>query len=389
MANIIITRGTGTGGVGADARKYDVSDKLYLVDPDYATLAFFARKLNKQKVTDPEFRWFDKTQPSRADAVNYSTNYTSGATSVVVDDGTKFRIGDVVKDISTGEQLRVTNVSSNTLTVLRGWGTTSAATLTDNDVLVVIGNAQEEGAAIGAPKTTQIVKRVNYTQIFREPFSVTGTADSTELYAEASDLATLRREHLQIHMKDIERAFLFGEKKEDTSNGTHPIRSTGGLRSFISTNVKDASGTFTESEHEEWVADVFENGGDKKMGFYSPLVASAVNSWAKGKLQMFPKDKTYGIAVTNYLSIHGEISFVVEKLLAENTTWAGYSFIVDMPLIGYRYLAGNGKSRDTQLLKNRQTAGTDEMKEEYLSEIGLWLALENRHGFLYGVTSYS
>jgi len=384
----LVSGARGTNSVGTGVRKYDHSDKLFLIDPDYAILAFFARKLNKKGVIDPEFRWFDKAQPSKFDAVNYSTGYTAGDTNVIVDDGTKFRAGDVLMNVTSGEHLRVTVVTTNTLTVSRGYGSTSATTIADDAVLVILGNSNAEGASKRTALSSQKTKRTNYTQILREPFDVTGTLDSTEEYGEADDMAQLRKEHLQIHMKDIERSFIFGEAKEDLT-GAQPIRTTGGLRSFLSTNVTNASGTLTEAEFEGWVEDIFAAGGDKKMGFLSPLIASGVNSWAKSALQMFPKDKTYGIAVTKYLSIHGELDFVVEKMFSENTTFNGYGFAVDMELVGYRYLNGNGKSRDTKLRKSIQAPDADEIVDEYLSELGFWLALENRHGYLYGVTSYS
>lgn len=385
MGNISGMRGT--ENINQDTRKYDISDKLWMVDADYATLAFFVRKLNKQKTIDTEYRWFEKTSPSRFDAVNYVSGYTAGDTSFLVDDGTKFRIGMVVQDVATGEQMRVTGVSSNTLSVSRGWGTTPATSLTNNDVIVILGNANAEGASTPTALTSTPVKKVNYTQIFREPIDVTETEDATELYAGGNDMAQLRREHLQLHMKDIERAFFFGEPKEDT-DGAQPIRSTGGLRYWISTNVATQT-DLTNAEFEAWISDVFKKGGDKKIGFLSPLIASAVNSWAVGKLQMFPKDKTFGIAIANYLSIHGELNFVVEKLFAENSTYNGYAFAVDMERVAYRYLAGNGKNRDTKLLKNRQAPGDDKLIEEYLSEIGFQLATEDRHGFLKGVATYS
>lgn len=368
-------------------RKYDHADKLYLVDPDYAVLAFFARKLNKQGVKDPEYRWFDKALPSNSDAVNWGTNYTAGDTEITVDDGSKFRAGDILMSMTSGEHIHVDSVASNVLTVDRGYGTTAAGNILDNCVVVKIGNANAEGAGIRAALTNQKTKRTNYTQIFREPINVSETLASTEVYGGADDLAGLRRDALQVHLKDIERAFMFGEAKEDVTGD--PLRTTAGLKSFLSTNVTNVGGAMTEAVFEGWIEDIFTNGGDKKMGFLSPLIASGVNSWAKGKLQMFPKDKTYGISISKYLSIHGELDFVVEKMFAENATWNGYGFAVDMPLVGYRYLNGNGRSRDMKLLKDRQAAGEDEIKEEYLSEIGFWLALENRHGFLYGVTSYS
>lgn len=383
----LISGARGTENINQDRRKYDVSDELWSTDPNYAVLAFFARKLGKKVTIDPEFRWFEKTEPSKFDAVNYATGYTSGATSFVVDDGTKFRIGDVIQDVATGEQMRVTGVSSNTLTVDRGWGTTSAGSLTNNDVIVILGNANAENATLRTRLSSQADKKFNYTQIFREPFEVTGTEDATEIYAGGNDLAKLRLEHLNIHMKDIERSFFFGEKKEDTS-GSQPIRATGGVRNFLSTNVTTQA-DITNAEFEDWISDIFAKGGDKKMGFLSPLIASAVNSWALGKLQMFPKDKTYGIAVSRYLSIHGELDFVVQKLFSENATYNGYAFAIDMERVMYRYLGGNSKNRDTKLLKDRQANDQDGVIEEYLTEAGLMLIDEARHGFLKGVTSYS
>lgn len=389
MSNISGVRAT--ENINQDRRKYDVSDKLWYLDADIAVLAFFARKLSKKGVIDPEFRWFEKSSPARYTAVNLVTGYTSGATEIAVDDGTIFKAGMVIQDVSTGEQMRVTVVTTNTLTVSRGWGTTSATTVSDNEVIVILGNANAEGASLPVAVTSQVTKVVNYTQIFREVIDVTGTEESTEVYAGPSDISELRREHLALHMKDIERAFLFGQPKEDTSTvGTNgPIRATGGAKYFISTNKTDAGGTLTEAEFETWIRSAFSKGGEKRMGLLSPLVASAVNSWAQGKLVMYPKDKTYGIAITQYLSIHGILDFVIERMFAENTTWNGYSFAFDMANVGYRFLNGNGKSRDTKLLKDRQTAGSDKLSEEYLTEAGLFFADEARHAFLYGVTSYS
>lgn len=392
MSNISGTRAT--ENINQDRRKYDVSDKLWLLDADAAVLAFFARKLNKKAVVDPEFRWFEKSSPARYSAANYSTGYTAGETAITVDDGTVYKAGQVVQDVVTGEQMRVVSVTKNAVTFTRGWGTTSATTVSDNDTLVIIGNANAEGASFPTPLTSQVTKVYNYTQIFREPLTVTGTQDSTDIYAGGNDLNELRREHLRLHLLDLERQFLFGEKKEDVSTvgaTSGPIRSTGGAKEFISTNVSNigTTGILTEALFETWIQNIFTKGGDKRLGLLSPLTASAVNSWAKSDLTMYPKDKTYGIAISSYLSIHGQLDFVVERLFAENSTWAGYNFAFDMANIGYRYLSANGKNRDTKLLKDRQTAGSDLVSEEYMTEAGLFLADEARHGFMYNVKSYT
>jgi hypothetical protein len=61
---------------------------------------------------------------------------TAAATSVVVDDGTYFRAGDIIEFQANGEQCYVLSVATHTLTVIRGWGNTTAAIQDDNAVIL-------------------------------------------------------------------------------------------------------------------------------------------------------------------------------------------------------------------------------------------------------------
>jgi len=55
---------------------------------------------------------------------------STSATSVVVDDGTDFEVGQNIKVDS--EEMTITNISTHTLTVVRGVNSTTAATHSDN-----------------------------------------------------------------------------------------------------------------------------------------------------------------------------------------------------------------------------------------------------------------
>lgn len=57
-------------------------------------------------------------------------------TSFVVDDGTFFATGDIIEFENDGEQVYVLSVSTNTLTVIRGWNDTTAADQADDSVIV-------------------------------------------------------------------------------------------------------------------------------------------------------------------------------------------------------------------------------------------------------------
>lgn len=58
---------------------------------------------------------------------------TDSGTSIVVDDGTPWAVQDI-GEFDDGEQVLVTAVATNTLTVLRGWNGTTAAAQSDNAV---------------------------------------------------------------------------------------------------------------------------------------------------------------------------------------------------------------------------------------------------------------
>lgn len=374
----------GTGNVLADRRVIDIANKIDVLEPDSAPLIQLTKKLGKRVAINPKFNWMEEDSLDRVDAANYSTGYTAGATTVTVDTGTLFRAGDVVKDVNTGEQMLVTAVSTNDLTVRRGWGSTSATTITDNDVLLIVGSAYPEGATKGTPKIGDQTEKTNYTQIFRTPFGITGTADASEMYG-GRDLKHQRMMQLIEHQKDIERGFWFGEPKEDTSNDTHPRRSTGGIDYWISTNLKDAGGTLTESEFDDFLRTGFRYGSKVKWLFAAPIVVAAINFWAKGALRLAPKDKTYGISVMQWVSPFGLVNIVLQNIFTEVTTYAGYAYLLDMEGKEYRYLTG----RDTKLKTNIQANDADAEEDEYISECGLEHRQEKRDSLLYNTTSFA
>lgn len=379
----MITSVRGTGNVTAVRRVVDIASKIDVLEPDSAPLVQLSKKMSKKVAINPEFKWMEEESLTKTDQVNNGAGYTSGATSVVVDNGSRFRAGDVVKAVATGEQLLVTAVSTNTLTVSRGWGSTAAGTLADNAVLLIVGNANEEHATKRSIKIGDQTPKTNYTQIFRTPFGISDTAANSEFYG-GGDLKHQRMMQLIEHQKEIERAFWFGEPKEDTS-GTHPKRATGGVDYFISTNATDAGGTLTEAEFEAFLRTGFRYGSKNKWLFCAPIITSAISYWAKNKLQTSQSDKTYGIAIQEYLTPFGKLNIVNMNLFAETTVYAGYGFLLDMESLAYRYL----NNRDTRLKTNIQDNSADGEEDEYISEVGIELRNEKKNAVLYNVTDFS
>src|SRR5690606_40300328 len=95
----------------------------------------------------------------------------------------------------------------------------------------------EEFSSAPETKVAQPVKEYNYTQIFRRPFDQSMTSEREALRTSETERARLRRDQALEHRLDIERALLFGERKEDVANKR---RMTGGLLDRKSTRLNSS-----------------------------------------------------------------------------------------------------------------------------------------------------
>lgn len=374
----------GTGNILSDLKEIDMADTVLELEPDSAPLTVFTSKLSKKKTVNPAFSWLEDELAPRFDAVNNGAGYASGATSIEVDNGAYFEAQDLVYVTRTGETMRVTAVSTNTLTVVRGVGSTAAA-LVDNDELLIAGTSAEEGDVSKPASSFNPTKVTNYCQIFRTPFEMTETARHTANAVRPHDWARQANKAGIEHNKDKEYSFLFGHPSE-VAGTSHPRRTTGGFYHYATQNQTDAGGALTESEFFTALRSAFRYGSRSKLALASRLATDVLNTFPRGKLEVQQSEKTFGVRVMTYVSPHGDLHVVTHNLL-EGSVFGGHIAIMDQDLLTYRYLAGNEGSRDTKVLTNRQANDADTRKDEYLSECGLSFGHSRAHAVITGITS--
>jgi hypothetical protein len=374
-------RGTLDGN--QDNRKIDMADKILLLEPDAAPLTVVTKNIQKKGTGNPKFQWQEDELDPRFDQVNNGAGYASGITAIVVDNGAYFEAQNLVYVPRTAETMRVTAVVGNTLTVVRGVGSTAAA-LVDNDPLLITSTAQPEGDASRPARSRNQTTVYNYTQIFRTPWDATETARHSEYEADDDwDYQALK--HGIEHKKSIEYALMVGARSEESSSG-QARRTTGGFRSFVTTNATDAGGALTEAEFFTALRPCFRYGAKEKWGFASQLAVDVLNTFPRGKLEVQQGEKTFGLRIFQYISPHGTLNLVTHYLL-EGTTLGGQIWVMDSDVVKYRYLVNKRGARDTTLNKEIQANDVDGRKDEYLTECGLELGSELRHGYIYGITS--
>lgn len=378
-----VTGARGTLNVNQSQRKVDMAKAILLLEPDAAPLTLFSHELKKRPCVNPEYSWVEDALDPEFTTANGSHNGSVTTIAVAAGTGTYFAQHDLVRVTATGEVFRVTAVATDNLTVVRAVGSTGQ-TIADGGELLIIGSAQPEGDTSKPARSTNPVKKTNYTQILRTPVESTETQIHSDQFTEPNDWDYQRRKAGIHHARKVERTVIWGHPSEDTS-GSQPRRTTGGALHYITTNITSAGGTLTEATFWGWLRTLFRYGSRRKVVFTASKVTQALNQFATGKLQIRQGEDTYGLAVLQYISPFGTIK-VINHWLLEGTTAGGQALALDLDQIAYRYLANSKGSRDTHIRENIQAPDSDTQKDEFLSEIGLEFGLEKEHGLLTGVT---
>lgn len=415
-------RGAGNFGVSDERPKHYRQMIMLLFPNGDAPLTAILSMLASQSVDDAEFRWLEKGLPvQRGICLGAAVDATlkpaddadiaaanadldiaiklqpDGGTA---EDHTWVKPGHLLMNENTGEVVLVYGNSTTWLRVQRDVGNKFASNpaitgdTSTGDPFVIVGSGFQEGAAIGNAIAYAPLSHFNYTQIFRTPLYLTRTARKTKLrWDRRGPWIESRREALQLHSTEMEKAFLWGERAEVTSltatagigspldaglsSGT-PLRTTRGIVNWLPTATSTGtsvhmdintqySGVLTEKTFEGWAEEIFRYGSNEKLMLAGSTLLNVLNQMAKNKMTLtaVPTDQTYGMDLQRLITPFGNLLLKQHPLMSHNATWRKDAIVVDVEKLKYRYVD------DTAFLVNRQAPGDDASKDEYLTECGL------------------
>lgn len=380
-----ITAPASTGNIQSADLIVDMAEKVFHNEPSATPLAKLTTQSKKmiRVVENSEFKFQEQALIARQDQINYGSGYNNSATSIVVDDGTLWAENDLLLHESSGEVMLVTAVSTNTLTVTRGWAGT-ASSLSDNDYVMRIGNAFTEGDGSGDPRMRKLDVVSNYTQIERHSYGVTRTNQASAHYS-GNQLANRRRWTGLEHSVAIETAIVFGKKAIAGAATDNPRRSCDGFINAVSGGggvVTAVGGTMTETAFNTFLQSLSRYGSSTKVAILSPLLITCLDTYGRNRLQADEgMTSKLGLKVSRYMNSHIDLMVVKHNLLT-GTTYGGYGLFVDPANISFVWLKGG----QTKVYKDRSSNDYDGIKEEYLSEFSLAVMNAETHGLLTGVT---
>ena len=369
----------GTEQLAPEQKYIEMADKIKMLVPDETPFTTFLQSLSKVRTGFPEFKALEDDVLPRFDAV-----VGAGGTAVTfnVATGTKFNKNDIIIATRTGEQMIVASVAGNALTVTRG---AAPVALVDADEILIAGSAQPEGDLSRVPVSANPVPILNYTQILRRSWELTGTAYASENETDPHDWDYQAAKIGIEHKRDIERTLLFGVPSKATASNGQAIRTTGGLFYWLKTNAMDAGGGFSEDEFNAFSRQVFKYGAKRKIAMGSPLATSVLNTFPMSKVRIGQSEKKYGINVTTFVSPFGELGLVTNWEL-EGAKYGGVLAIYDPANVRYRFLSNSKANRDSHVNTEIQPPDADTRRDEWLTEMGLEVNLEKTGGVITGIT---
>lgn len=348
-----------TATFATDQAKKSFSSMITRLMPNgQAPLFGISSMLKEETAYQPEHGYFAKTMIFPSVQLNGAVA-NGAATSFTVDSTANIVPGMVLQSDTTRENILVTAVpDATTLTVARGIGTVAAAAIADNVVLYMVGNAYEEASTRPQSLIIQPTRHINYTQIFRNTWMVSGTALATAVIAGGSADAETKQDCAMFHAIDIEKAILWGQSYAGTRNN-FPFRTMDGLINRVtvdaSGNVTTLGGTTNWTQLEAAFDPVFQQVTDPKnpnerVLFVGGVARRVIHTIARlNSTYMINDQQTeWGLQFDMIRTPRGRFNIVEHPLFnafGGAASWSKMALAIDLPTFGLAYMTGR-KTQD-------------------------------------------
>lgn len=295
--------------------------------------------------------------------------------------------------ISTGEFLFVSGISGSVVTFVRGFGNNQVRPISPSSTRHVeiqrIGTAFHEGSE--RPEAVALhagQPRFNYTQIFRNTWSVTRTAKQVN-YRMGDIRKRNKMDCFNLHVRDIEMAMLFGIRSSGVHNN-QPFRTFDGLYRQIQTNIASpAGGILTERALNTFFQVIFSTGiqgkrNDQRIAICGTHAITHINNLVRGstQYQITGGETMFGMNITEWLTPYGRIKLMPHEILS-STPGRRSDIIVLHPDALNAFFMYEGEEEDTT--ENGNANGIDGDIGGLVSELTMSIEGELACGIMTGI----
>ena len=263
--------------------------------------------------TNTKHEWLEDSITPKTTTLNNSGAIANTDTTFDVTDGTVFTTGDVIRfessTVTYDEVMRITNISTNTLTVDRGTGTGAGAgyggttretSIADGSNVIRIAKPINESTDASRNAQNQEPSAAyNYTMILEEEAKVSKTAQNVQWYG---------IENMLNYQVNVGLANLAWQMNDALVNGRRIQRTSsipgmaGGLDQYITNSVDGAGATLTADTLNDAIEQTMLLGGLPKIMVMNTNQSRILSSFDQDAIRLVRDDRTRGQAVYRWVS---------------------------------------------------------------------------------------
>lgn len=372
-----------------------------------APLFALTSMLSTETAVQTEHGFFTKTMvfPS----FDLAANITDSDTTFTVVSTENLLPGQIHRLQETGENVIINSVVDAThIVVTRSVGAVAAAAITvasDASEAYQVGNAYEEASLRPQALNINPIRVTNLTQIFRNTWAISGSAESTQVIVGDTNVAESRQDCAAFHAQAIEQALWFGQKSQGYRNG-QPFRTMDGLISIVGNiayyppsytvpNIYEATSTTNYTQLENMLDPVFNQATDPKVAnerllFVGGTARRVINDIGRktGEYSIVDGQTSFGLQFSTFKIARGTFRMIEHPLFNTNPYWSKMAAAVDLSTFNVAYL-GNRKTQNKEFNMGGQVTdqGIDAVGGSLLTEMTCVVKNPPANAIIYGLTS--
>jgi hypothetical protein len=268
-------------------------------------------------------------------------------------------------------------IGTTQLVVVRGVGGTAPAVIPITTLCIQVGNASEEGSARPLAVSIQTNLQTNFTQIFRNSWSVTGTAAETKMIAGDGNVAESKMDCAALHAADIEKGLIWGQKYLGMRNN-QLFHTMDGILNIVTAlaaaNITTLGATTNFTQLETALDPVFNVRTDQMIGnerimFVGGVARRIINNIGRlnGTYMLTQGQTDFGLQFDTLRMTRGTFRLIEHPLLnawGSTASYAKMAIVVDLASFNLAYLG------------NRKTKAFDMLGEDGVDAVGGTLTTE-------------
>lgn len=308
--------------------------------------------------------------------LSLGANALIGATTLTLASTVGLQEGDVLRNATTGELVRINSVTDATdIVVSRAFGTIAAAAMTSGQAMIFVYSSVAAGVASRTAFSAAATDKVNYVQKFVDTVEVKDE-DMLSNKVNTKWIQRMVAECLQKHGHDLEYAALFGQKKLTTdASGRNVAATEGAIQTALRGWTGDLSGSLNAVTLEKEFSRVFSYGGTTKIAFCGRDAKPAIRNLFENRIHV--QDVETVNLKFSYIDMNGGRLYLVDHPFLDTASgYSGYACIIDPSTFTVCYPSGvtleNGSKFDgkTKFVYNVSESNFANQKGDWVSYVG-------------------